>query len=153
MKTAVKIIAAIIGLVYGYQLGEFLIESLLLQNLLGLESIVPPYNYIVCYVSGAVLGTIFLLLAPYVYDYFGNAAKKAEKMLRGYSTIDLLLGVVGLIIGLIIAMLISIPINLLSIPVIAKNIIIVVEYATFIWASDSLRQNAANCRELLNFCP
>ncbi len=120
MKTAAKLLSAIIGIIIGYQTSYFLIENGILSKLIN-KTITSPYDYIISSVFAAICGFILLFLTPYIIDTVNKISKNLLKRLRSYSVWDLVLGIVGLIVALVIAMLLSIPINNLSIPDILKN--------------------------------
>lgn len=137
MKTAAKLLSAIIGIIIGYQTSYFLIENGILSKLIN-KTITSPYDYIISSVFAAICGLILLFLTPYIIDTVNKISKNLLKKLKSYSVWDLVLGIAGLIVALVIAMLLSIPINNITIPDILKNVIIILIYIVLIYVLVSL---------------
>lgn len=102
------IIIVIIGLIVGWQLGIFLGNNL---N-------IPLHPYALYSLSAAFLGGVFYVLALFLTNWFFSLINFLNRVFKGVSLLELLLGFFALILALLLAFLIELATHLSSIPIV-----------------------------------
>ena len=97
---------ALIGFLVGYQFFALLLYLNDLLNFIN-PAIIPELS--VKLLGSALFGIIFFILAPRIKKTCLKIVEAFEKEILKFSTMDIMLGALGLIIGFVIAFLISQP--------------------------------------------
>lgn len=106
------ILAAIIGLSFGFTLGPYIWETLSLNN----RVIINPV------LNSIIFGLIFMFLGSLLAPLIERFIFKAVELLERQSTPSLIIGGIGLLLGLLIGYLIALPLSNLNIPVLSPII-------------------------------
>lgn len=106
------ILAAIIGLSFGFTLGPYIWETLSLNH----RVIINPV------LNSIIFGLIFMFLGSLLAPLIERSILKAIELLERQSTPSLIIGGIGLLLGLLIGYLIALPLSNLNIPVLSPII-------------------------------
>ena len=105
LRTIVRVILSIIAFVAGFELfkmGIPVASSLPFQ---------PPTGLWFPIVGGSVTGLIFYIIIPKLMNYLTLVASWVNQKMKAIPTMDMVLGVVGLLVALIIGLLLSFPLG------------------------------------------
>lgn len=104
LRATIRVILSIIAFVAGYEFFNVGVSSLLTASSFPFQ---PPTGVWFSIAGGSLTGIIFYIIIPRFMDYLVRLASWTDAKLKSIPTLDIALGVLGLLVALLIGLLLS----------------------------------------------